>query len=193
MFTLPHAHFLVIAGPSGVGKSTLINRFLRDHPEFVRCLSVTTRAPRGSEREGLDYYFVDQVEFDRRIAGKAFLEHAKVFGRNWYGTPRSFVEANLSAGRSVVKDVDVQGADQIRRTMPEAVQVFVVPPSHQALEERLRGRGTETEDQVARRLGEAEAELKRWREFDFLVVNDQLERAAADLSAIVRAVRCRIR
>ena len=192
MIALPQSLFVVVAGPSGSGKSTLIHRFLRDHPHFIRCLSTTTRAPRGSERDGIDYLFVTPEEFARRTDAGAFLEHATVFGKHSYGTSRSFVDSNLAAGRSVIKDVDVQGAAQIRATMPAAVQLFVVPPSQAELEKRLRGRGTESEEQVTSRLEEAARELARWREFDFVIINDDLERAAADLAAIVRAATTRV-
>lgn len=181
------ARFLVIAGPSGAGKSTLIQRFLRNRPDVLRCLSVTTRPPRGQERDGVDYFFVTPEEFSRRIATDAFLEHATVFGRHSYGTPRSYVEENLRAGRSVIKDVDVQGARQIHATFPTALTIFVVPPDRAEIERRLRGRGTEDADSIARRLAEADIELAAWGEFDYLIINDDLDRAAADLEAILRA------
>lgn len=186
------ARFLVIAGPSGAGKSTLIQRFLKGRPEVLRCLSVTTRAPRGQERDGVDYFFVSPEEFARRVAEGAFLEHATVFGRHSYGTPRSYVEENLRAGRSVIKDVDIQGARQIQATFPGALTVFVVPPTRAEVERRLRGRGTEDADSIVRRLAEADVELDAWREFGHLIINDDLDQAAADLAAIFRADQLRI-
>jgi guanylate kinase len=189
----PAGRFIVLSGPSGAGKSTLIERLRVLDPTVERCLSVTTRAPRGAERDGVDYWFVDQAEFDRRAAAGGFLEHAVVFGKASYGTPRAFIEERLAAGRTVIKDVDVQGARQIRTTFPAAVHVFVAPPSHADIEARLRGRGTDAEEAVRRRLAEADLELACWRDYDFLVVNGDLERAAADLAAIVRAGRLRIR
>ena len=179
--------FLVLSGPSGAGKSTVIQRFLRANPGFIRCLSVTTRAPRGTEQDGRDYFFTTADEFSRRVGANQFLEHAVVFGKHHYGTPRTFVEENLRAGRSVIKDVDVQGALRIRSTFPKAVQVFIVPPSRDEIERRLRGRATDDEDTIRRRLEEADAELALWEQYDYLVINDDLERAVADLSAIVRA------
>ena len=183
----PQSLFLVLSGPSGAGKSTVIQRFLRANPGFIRCLSVTTRAPRGTEQDGRDYFFTSADEFSRRVGANQFLEHAVVFGKHHYGTPRTFVEENLRAGRSVIKDVDVQGALRIRSTFPKAVQVFIVPPSRDEIERRLRGRATDDEDTIRRRLEEADAELALWEQYDYLVINDDLDRAVADLSAIVRA------
>ena len=181
--------FVVLSGPSGAGKSTLITSFLAAEPDFVRCLSVTSRPPRGDESDGRDYFFVSQERFQGLVLDGAFLEHAQVFGQHSYGTPRSFVAENFAAGRSVIKDVDVQGAIQIRRSFPAAMQIFVVPPSRAEIERRLRGRGTESEDAIRRRLGEAELELAQWAEYDYLVFNDSIEQAVADLRAVVRAER----
>ena len=179
--------FLVLSGPSGAGKSTVIQRFLRANPDFIRCLSVTTRAPRGQERDGVDYFFTTADEFSRRSSTNQFLEHAVVFGKHHYGTPRTFVEENLRAGRSVIKDVDVQGALRIRQTFPAAIQVFVVPPSQAEIERRLRARATDDDDTIRRRLEESEAELAQWDQYDYLVLNDDLDQAVRDLTAIVRS------
>jgi guanylate kinase len=187
------ALFVILSGPSGAGKSTLMRRFIAAHPGFVRCLSVTTRPPRGEERDGVDYLFVTPEEFHRRTAAGAWLETAQVFGTHHYGTPRAFVDEQLAAGRSVIKEVDVQGAATIRRTFPAAVQVFVTPSSRNEIERRLRGRGTDDEAVIARRLAEAERELARWRDYDYLVINDDLDRALAHLAAIVAAEQLRIR
>lgn len=186
------ARFVVLSGPSGAGKSTLMRVFTGRNPDFVRCLSVTTRRPRGEERDQVDYHFVDQAAFDRQVAEGGFLEHATVFGQASYGTPRRFIEERLAAGGSVIKDMDVQGAAQIRRSFPTAIQVFVVPPAREDIEARLRGRGTEGEASVRRRLAEADAELARWRDYDYLLVNGDLEAAVRDLEAVVRAERLRI-
>ncbi len=179
--------FLVISGPSGAGKSTLITSFLKAQPGFVRCISCTTRPPRSGEQDGLDYFFTTPEQFQRNVMDGAFLEHAQVFGQHSYGTPRHFVAENFANGRSVIKDVDVQGAIQIRRSFPTAVQVFVVPPSREEIERRLRSRGTEGEEQIRRRMAEAQIELMQWAEYDYLVYNDTLELAVRDLSAVVRA------
>lgn len=188
----PPARFLVISGPSGAGKSTLMGRLLLARGDLVRCLSVTTRPPRGQERDGVDYHFSTPESFAAQVAAGAFLEHATVFGRHSYGTLRAVVAGHLTAGRSVIKDVDVQGAAQIRATFPEAVQVFVAPTSRSEIERRLRSRATDSEEVIALRLTEADAELARWREYDYLVINDGLDRAVADLSAILDAERLRI-
>jgi len=179
--------FLVISGPSGAGKSTLITSFLKAHAAFVRCISYTTRRPRDTEREGIDYFFTSPDRFHQMVMDGDFLEHAQVFGQHSYGTPRHFVAENFASGRSVIKDVDVQGAIQIRRSFPSAVQVFVVPPSRDEIERRLRARGTESEEQIRRRMAEAQIELMQWAEYDYLVYNDDLEVAVRDLSAVVRA------
>jgi len=182
--------FLVISGPSGAGKSTLIREFLRRQPGFVKCLSVTTRSPRGDEKDGVDYRFVSQEKFEQMVHDGEFLEHAWVYGQR-YGTPRSFVADCLVAGTSVIKDVDVQGAVHIRRSFPAAVQIFVVPPTHEEIERRLRSRGTDSEDNIRRRLSEARLELAQWAEYDYLVYNGDLAVAAEDLAAVVRAEQMR--
>ncbi|MBA3846407.1 MAG: guanylate kinase [Planctomycetes bacterium] len=184
--------FLVVSGPSGAGKSTLIRRFLEYHPDFTISISATTRPPRAGEGHGVDYWFVDDVEFARRIRDGELIEHAQVFGKHFYGTPRSFITERFAQGMSVIKDIDVQGANQIREAFPQAVFVFVVPPRREQIEARLRGRGTDSDAAIQRRLLEAEVELAHWRDYDYLVFNDELERAAADLGAIVRAGRLRI-
>lgn len=188
----PGARLLVISGPSGSGKTTVMARACALEPRLVRCLSVTTRAPRGAERDGVDYHFVDQAEFDRRVAADGFLEHAVVFGKASYGTPRAFVEEQLARGVSVIKDVDVQGAAWIRSTFPDAVHVFLVPPTAAEVEARLRGRGTDAPEVVARRLAEAQREVSCWHGYDYLIVNAEVERAAQDLLAILRAEALRI-
>jgi guanylate kinase len=189
----PPARFLVVSGPSGAGKSTVIARACALEPGLLRCLSCTTRAPRGGERDGVDYHFLAPDEFARRAAAGGFLEHAIVFGKASYGTPRAEIEAALAAGRPVIKDIDVQGAAQIRRTFPEAVHIFLVPPTASEVECRLRGRGTDADEVVRRRLDEAEREIAHWRDYDYLVVNGEVEQAARDLLAVLRAEGLRIR
>lgn len=189
----PSALFVVLSGPSGAGKSTLMDAFVARHPDFVRCLSVTTRPPRGAEQDGVDYFFVGEEEFAQRVENDQLLEHAQVFGKHSYGTPRSFVEGNLAAGRSVIKDVDVQGAFTIRGTFPGALHIFVVPPDRQEIERRLRSRGTESEEAIRRRLNEAERELGVWDRYDYLIINRDIDQAVADLAVIVAAERLRVR
>lgn len=189
----PAALFVVLSGPSGAGKSTLMDAFVEKHPDFVRCLSVTTRPPRGAEKDGVDYFFVSEEDFAERVENNQLLEHAQVFGKHSYGTPRSFVEQHLAAGRSVIKDVDVQGAFTIRGTFPGALHIFVVPPDRREIERRLRSRGTESEEAIRRRLNEADRELNVWDRYDYLIINQDIARAVEDLAVIVAAERLRVR
>lgn len=181
----PPARVFVITGPSGVGKGSLISRLRERIPELELSTSATTRSPRPGERHGTDYHFLDPEEFDRRVAAGEFLEHAAYSG-NRYGTLRSEVERRIEAGHPVVLEIEVQGARQIRDTMPEAVQVFIAPPALASLRERLEGRGTDSPEAIAARLEVAEGELAARDEFHHRVVNDDLERAIGELELIVR-------
>jgi len=184
---------LVLSGPSGAGKSSLIDSFLAARPEFVRSISATTRAPRGGERDGMDYHFLDQGRFDDMVERGAFLEHATVFGSDSYGTPRAFVEQQFAESRSVIMDIDVQGARQIRSAMPDdSVLVFVAPPTREELARRLRGRGTDDEGSITRRLTTAEGEVACWVEYDYLIINDNLDSALRKLHAVVTAERIKV-
>jgi guanylate kinase len=176
----------VITGPSGVGKGTLIRGLMERRPCLRLSVSATTRRPRAGERDGVDYHFLSPEEFDRRVAAGEFVEHAHYAGRR-YGTLRSELEERLRAGVPVVLEIEVQGARQVRAAMPEAVQVFIAPPSQQALRERLIGRATDDSEEVERRLQVAEQELAARPEFAHVVVNDRLEDALAQLTAIVAA------
>jgi guanylate kinase len=176
----------VITGPSGVGKGTLIRGLRERIPELELSVSATTRAPRAGERNGVDYHFMTPAEFDRRIAGEEFVEHATYSG-NRYGTLRDELDRRLRAGTPVVLEIEVQGARQVRESMPEAVQVFIAPPSREALRERLIGRGTDTPDQVDERVQTAEQELMAQPEFGHVVVNDRIEQATDELVAIVQS------
>jgi guanylate kinase len=175
----------VITGPSGVGKGTLIGELLKQVSGLELSVSATTRDPRHGEVDSRDYHFLDRDEFDRRAREGEFLEHATYSG-NRYGTLRSEVEDRLARGRSVVLEIEVQGARQVRAAMPEAVQVFIAPPNPGALRERLEGRGTDSVDDIGERLRTAELELAAQEEFPHVVVNDRIERAAAELERIVR-------
>jgi guanylate kinase len=176
----------VITGPSGVGKGTLIRGLLAQVPELELSVSATTRAPRPGERAGVDYHFLTPEEFERRVQAGDFLEHATYSG-NRYGTLRSEVERRLAAGHPVVLEIEVQGARQVRAAMPEAIQVFIAPPSLEALRARLVGRGTDTPAEVDARMRTAEQELAAAPEFPHVVVNDRLEQATGQLVDIVRA------
>jgi guanylate kinase len=176
----------VITGPSGVGKGTLIGRLLRDVPELELSVSATTRDPRGSEQDGVHYHFMDDDEFERRVREGQFIEHAG-YSSHRYGTLRSEVDPRLDAGDSVVLEIEVQGARQIRETVPDAIQVFIAPPSPQDLRRRLEGRGTDSEEQIANRLAVAEGELGAREEFGHVIVNDDVERASGELIDLVRS------
>ena len=182
---------LVLSAPSGTGKTTLARRFVQAHPEAEFSISMTTREPRGAEREGVDYHFVDALTFQRMIERDEFVEWAEVHG-NFYGSPLARVDRAFSTGGIAVFDIDVQGGRSIQRRYPEAVLVFVLPPSMAELERRLRERGTETEDAIRMRMLAARSELELGaRAYDYLVVNDSVERAYAELESIVSAERCR--
>ncbi len=180
------AKVFVITGPSGVGKGTLI-RILRERvPELGLSTSATTRAPREGEEDGRDYHFLSAEEFAARADANEFLEHAAYSG-NRYGTLRSEVERRLAGGESVVLEIEVQGARQVRAAMPEAVLVFIAPPDPAVLRERLAARGTDSDEAITERLRTAEIELDAQQEFQHVIVNDDLERAADELERIVRA------
>jgi guanylate kinase len=176
----------VVAGPSGVGKGTLISRARGAIPELQVATSATTRPRRSDERDGREYHFLSDEEFERRVAGGDFLEHVSYAGKR-YGTLRSEVEQRLRDGESVVLEIEVAGAREIKRQMPSAVLVFVAPPTMADLEARLRGRRQNTETEVADRLRIAAAELEAQPEFDHVIVNDDAERAAQELADVMRA------
>jgi len=175
----------VITGPSGVGKGTLIRGLLERIPELELSVSATTRQPRPGESAGVDYHFMTPAQFDEHVRAGDFLEHATYSG-NRYGTLREEVRRRLDAGRSVVLEIELQGARQVRSAMPEAVAVFIAPPSRDALRARLVGRGTDSPQQVEDRLRTAERELEAQSEFSHVVVNDRLEKAIDELVEIVR-------
>jgi guanylate kinase len=179
------AKVFVITGPSGVGKGTLISRLLDRVPDLELSVSATTRAPREGEVDGRDYHFLDPAEFDRRVAEGDFLEHATYSG-NRYGTLRSEVEKRLQTGKSVVLEIELQGARQVRERRPESVRVFIAPPDAAALRRRLEGRGTDDPEAIERRMRTAREELAAEDEFKHVVVNDEIERAASELDGIVR-------
>jgi guanylate kinase len=178
------ARGLVITGPSGVGKGTLIRTLRERCPEIELSVSATTRAPRPGEVDGVDYHFLDDDEFERLVGEGAFVEHARYSGRR-YGTLRSELERRTAAGHPVVLEIEVQGARQVAETMPEAVRIFIAPPSDEALRNRLIGRGDTAAEDMEQRLQTARDELAAQDEFGHVVINDRLEEAADDLVAIV--------
>jgi guanylate kinase len=182
----------IISAPSGSGKSTLVNEVRKQLTGIEFSVSWTTRPPRGSEQDGREYHFTSREEFERMLAAGEFLEHAEVFG-NYYGTARASLEQARREGHDLVMDIDVQGAAQVRSKMPDAVSIFVLPPNPKVLRTRLRNRsraeGVEDEAEVYRRLGEARQEIENYREYGYILVNDILDRAVAQLEAIVLAER----
>ncbi len=179
------AKVFVITGPSGVGKGTLIRGLLERLPELELSVSATTRAPRPGERDGAHYHFMDQAEFARRVRDDEFVEHASYSGAS-YGTLRSELEGRIREGKPVVLEIEVQGARQVREAMPEALAVFIAPPSRDALRARLVGRGTDAADQIEQRMQTADRELEAQPEFAYVVVNDRLEQATDELEQVVR-------
>ena len=181
---------LVISGPSGAGKSTVVSKAIEGRDDICFSTSATTRSPRPGEVDGREYFFVSFERFLEMVANDELLEHAE-YVANRYGTPRAYVEQRLEEGMNVVLDIEVQGARQVRRQMPEAVLIFIAPPSLEELEKRLRGRGTDTESAIEGRLIRARQEYQEADFYDDLIVNDNVEKAAAKLNAIIEAEHCR--
>ena len=174
----------VITGPSGVGKGTLVKRLLERNPNIWLSVSATTRSPREGEQDGLSYFFQSRERFDALVSDGGLLEWAE-FAGNCYGTPRAPVEEQLSTGRPVLLEIELEGARQVRRSFPDAVQIFLAPPSFEELERRIRGRGTDPEEAILRRLARAQEELKSKAEFDAVVVNDDLDQAMLRLEQLM--------
>ncbi len=181
----------IISAPSGAGKTTLVRALLAADSRVGYSVSCTTRPPRAGERPGIDYHFVSETEFRKRIAAGDFLEYAEVHG-HFYGTPRGWIDDELAADRDVILDIDTQGALQVRRLMPAAVGVFILPPSQQVLETRLRARQTDSEAVIGRRLAAARNEIARCTDYDYAIINADLDQAIADLVSLVRACRLRM-
>jgi len=181
---LVRGRLFVIAAPSGAGKTSLVRALMEREPSLRFSISYTTRRQRPNETHGRDYFFVTPEEFAAMAGRGEFLEHARVFD-NCYGTARSQVEAALAAGQDLILEIDWQGAQQIRQALPECISIFILPPSRTELERRLRGRGTDADDVIQRRLRDAAADMTHWREFDHVVVNDDFALALDDLLGVV--------
>ena len=181
---------LVVSGPSGAGKSTVIHKMMAGREDLRFSVSATTRAPREGEVDGKDYYFLDRERFERMIQENAFLEHAEYVG-NYYGTPAAPVLESLEKGISVILDIEVQGASNVRKAMPDAVTVFLAPPSFEALEARLRGRGQDSDEKIRQRLARAREEYREIPKYDYIVINDDADEAAQELAAILLSSQCR--
>ncbi len=182
-----------MSAPSGGGKSTILNEVLKLRDNIDYSISYTTRAPRGAEQNGVHYHFVDEVAFLAKLEAQDFLEHAKVFDKYWYGTSLSYTRSRLEKSRHVIMDIDVQGAAQIAATgKVPCVRIFILPPNMEELKKRLIHRGTDSEEDIASRLATARKELDRIPEYDYLVINDDLEQAVADVLAIIRAEELKV-
>lgn len=181
---------IVLSGPSGAGKSTVVFKAIEGRDDVCFSTSVTTRKPRPNEVDGREYFFVEPDRFKEMVANDELLEHAE-YVANSYGTPRAYVEKKLDEGLNVLLDIEVQGARQVHQRMPEAVKIFIIPPSMEELRRRLQGRGTDTERAIEARLIRAKQEYAEADFYDYIIVNDDADRAAAELSAIITAERCR--
>lgn len=181
-------HLYIVSAPSGAGKTSLVKALLERDSQVVVSVSHTTRPRREGEIEGVDYNFVTPEQFEDKIEKGQFLEYAEVF-ENKYGTSQVWVKEQLDKGLDVILEIDWQGAEQVRRLMPEARSVFILPPSREVLERRLRGRGTDTEEVIQRRLSKTVSEISHYSEFDYLIVNDDFETALADLASVFRSAR----
>jgi guanylate kinase len=178
----------IISAPSGSGKSTLVSRLMNEVEKLTFSVSFTTRAPRGNEVEGEDYCFISRAEFEERLARGEFLEHAEVFG-NYYGTHNSALQIADNKGEDLVLDIDVQGAAQLKKRIPDAVTIFVLAPSREILEQRLRARSQDSDETIRRRLADAAREIRNYSLYDYVLVNNDLNLAAETLKSIVRAER----
>ena len=174
----------IISGPAGSGKGTIVSR-VRELAQFDFSVSATTRAPRPGEEHGVHYYFIDKTEFEGKIEAGDMLEYAQYVG-NYYGTPKKPVEDALAAGRNIVLDIEVKGALQVKEKMPEAVMIYILPPDYETLLSRIRGRGTETEEVIQKRMNEARNEIRIFPKYDYVVINDTVEKAAQDVLSILR-------
>ena len=181
---------IVISGPSGAGKSTVLFKAIEGRKDICFSTSVTTRKPRPGELDGREYFFVKRERFEEMIEKNDLLEYAQ-YVNNFYGTPKAYVQEKMNAGFNVVLDIEVQGARQVKEKMPEAVKIFIIPPSIDELANRLRGRGTDTEEAIAGRLSRARQEYDEADFYDYIIVNDDVETAAAELSAIILAEKCK--
>jgi len=182
----------IVASPSGAGKTSICKQLLQDDEKLRFSVSFTSREPRAGEIDGVDYHFISAEEFRERIERDEFLEWAEVHA-HLYGTGRAVTEEMLSSGIDVLMDIDVQGAEAVKREVPDAVRIFILPPSREVWLHRLRSRGSESEEELERRIAVAEVELQNWREYDYAVVNNELERAILDVKAIIAAERLALR
>lgn len=177
---------IMLSGPSGVGKGTVVNELLKDKDEFALSISATTRSPREGEIDGVNYFFLSKEKFLDRVNSDSMLEYAQ-YCENFYGTPKAYVEDTINSGKNIILEIDVQGALQVKKNRPEAVSIFIMPPSAGLLEKRLRGRGTEKEEVIQQRLAVAVGEIKQAEQYDYIVINDDLDECVNDIKTIINA------
>ena len=181
----------IVSGPSGSGKSTLVQKLLQ-LPGTMLSVSATTRSPRKTESDGKWYNFVSQAEFQQMVERGEFLEYAQVFGKNWYGTPRRWLDEALAQKKDLVLEIDVQGALQVKQKLPDAIAIFVLAPSREDIEKRILERGQDSDDEIRRRLERARQEMLTYGSYDYAIINDDLDRAGAEVQAIAIGSRCRV-
>lgn len=189
---MSEAKLFILSGPSGVGKGTIVSEVLKEDPDIHLSVSATTRSPRKGEVQGVSYYFMEDGEFRSEIEAGGFLEYADVHG-HFYGTPKAPVLEKLAEGRDVILEIDVQGAMQVKETYPEGVFIFILPPSLGELRRRIEDRGTESREDIELRLGKAVSEMNYLNRYEYFVINEDLQRAVADVRAVMRAEHCRVR
>jgi len=183
---------IVLSGPSGAGKGTICSNLLKSDDSLNLSISMTTRSPRGSEVDGVDYYFVSKEEFEKRISNDEFLEYAQVHGDNYYGTPKDKVEVVLKKGEDIILEIDIQGALKVKEKMPEGIFIFVMPPSMRELRDRLVKRNTETKEKIVERFRNAYKEINEVTKYNYIVINDEVELAVDKVKAIILAEKCRV-
>lgn len=182
---------IVVSGPSGAGKGTICSELLNSDESLKLSISMTTRAPRGKEVDGVDYYFVSKEEFENKIAKGDFLEYAEVHG-NYYGTPKDMVEKSLKAGEDIILEIDIQGALKVKETMPEGIFIFIMPPSMRELRDRLVKRNTETKEKIIERFRNAYKEINEVTKYNYIVINDEIDVAVEKVKSIILAEKCRV-
>ena len=183
---------IVISGPSGAGKGTICNRLIEDMKDTKISISMTSRAPRGKEVDGVEYYFVSKEEFEERIKNDEFLEYAVVHNNQYYGTPKAKIEEDLSKGKNVILEIDIQGALKVKEKVSEALFIFIMPPSMEELKNRLIKRNTETKDKILERFKTAYNEINEFTKYNYVVVNDKVEKAVEKVKSIITAEKCRV-
>ena len=183
---------IVVSGPSGAGKGTICSRLIEDMKDTKISISMTSRAPRGKEVNGVEYYFVTKEEFEERIKKDEFLEYAVVHNNQYYGTPKAKIEEDLSKGKNVILEIDIQGALKVQEKVPEALFIFIMPPSMEELKDRLIKRNTETKDKILERFKTAYNEINEFKKYNYVVVNDKVDKAVNKVKSIITAEKCRV-